>query len=73
MCKAFIRGCVHQKSGTVIQDRPIESRAKQSLPDMLTLKPSSVVNGELGKTICDPASQNHHTVARYGFLVKARF
>ena len=43
-------------------------------PFLHTLSADVDGSGSIDKhIICDPASQNHQKVARYGFLVKARF
>ncbi|XP_071494226.1 uncharacterized protein [Diadema antillarum] len=37
-----------QRQGTIVMDKPVQSRARQSLPDMLSLKPSTLDPKALG-------------------------
>eukprot|EP00057_Strongylocentrotus_purpuratus_P001852 XP_003723338.1 PREDICTED: uncharacterized protein LOC100891124 [Strongylocentrotus purpuratus] len=47
-CKSIVKCCPHQKPSVMVLDKVVETRARQSLPDLLMFKPSSVIPGETG-------------------------
>nr|XP_054774766.1 uncharacterized protein LOC129282936 [Lytechinus pictus] len=47
-CRAIVKCCPHQKPAVVVADKAVETRARQSLPDLLMLKPSIAIPGETG-------------------------
>ncbi|XP_041452727.1 uncharacterized protein LOC121405828 [Lytechinus variegatus] len=47
-CRSIVKCCPHQKPAVVVTDKAVETRARQSLPDLLMLKPSIAIPGETG-------------------------
>ena len=50
-CKSIVKCCPHQKPSVMVIDKAVETRARQSLPDLLMFKPSSVIPGETGMVL----------------------